>query len=245
MRWLLLAAIVSFLSIEFAYAHSPYTKDIKTIAVDGKAITVQRLFGDGIFFADPVSLQLKNEAGGVVAYTPVGRAVSSFCRSKFFCWGFVFPNSYPWPLAYKLSPPTANWNASKTHEGYPETDRKGQGYGFERTFNPLMSLIGSFMLIKDYFIWYSILFSPFLLSPLVQAANKKALKVALSKSARFVVSALNIAAQSVLWVFALSVIFFGRLYAGLPLGSTFLIVFLASFSVKYFRLKKKRLAPTL
>lgn len=89
-----------------AFAHSPYVVKVKTLeSPSGEPLILEKLFGDGIFVADPVSLQVRNMNGAVLAYTPTSTHIGVFCPSLKFCWAFphdiVTIFSTPWLLDYK------------------------------------------------------------------------------------------------------------------------------------------------
>lgn len=100
-----LFSICMFLSAA-AFAHRPYVVKIGTLESPmGNPLILEKLFGDGIFSADPVSLQIRNMDGAVIAYAPTGNHVGVFCPSIKFCLAFphssLSPFSAPWQLDYK------------------------------------------------------------------------------------------------------------------------------------------------
>lgn len=74
-----------------AHAHSPYLiKQGMIAAPNGGFIIKEKLYGDGIFFADPTTFQLRSENGALLANSPVGDHVATFCPSINFCWAFPY-----------------------------------------------------------------------------------------------------------------------------------------------------------
>ena len=93
------------LSAGAAEAHRPYAVRIKSLeGPQGQPLIIEKLFGDGIFSADPVSLQLRNSRGAVLAYTPVGQHVAVFCPSLKSCWAFPHDALFGLASSWRLDP---------------------------------------------------------------------------------------------------------------------------------------------
>jgi hypothetical protein len=87
----LLLAVTATLSASTAQAHRPYAVKVKTIqSLKHDILIVERLFGDGIFFADPVRLQIRNQQDAVIAHSQTASHVGAFCPSIQFCWAFPY-----------------------------------------------------------------------------------------------------------------------------------------------------------
>jgi hypothetical protein len=71
-----------------SHAHSPYAIKDKVLDSASGPLIIERLYGDGIFIADPVSLQVRNQKGAVVAYTTTAHRVALFCPAIEYCWAF-------------------------------------------------------------------------------------------------------------------------------------------------------------
>ncbi len=93
------------------HAHSPYAvKEGTLIVPSGEIVVKEKLYGDGIFSADPVTFQLRNRNGVVLANTPVAEHVAVFCPSVNFCWAFPYGFLSPFAMGYKLDVKKIEWN---------------------------------------------------------------------------------------------------------------------------------------
>ena len=111
MKYILVFAVI-FLAAFPARAHSPYLIKEKIIKDSyGNAFILEKAYGDGIFSADPASLQLRNPFGVVLAYSPTSQHVASFCPSLYFCWAFLYNSGSIFAAGYKLNPSIIDWNA--------------------------------------------------------------------------------------------------------------------------------------
>jgi hypothetical protein len=126
---LIFGTVLAALLGQPALAHRPYTVEQKTLTFsDGRSATLELLFGDGIFFADPGRGQLKDEKGAVVAWTPAADGVISYCPSIDHCWVFLFSSRTP-VAPWLLKPDAINWAAPVEPPIFPEADdRPPQGF---------------------------------------------------------------------------------------------------------------------
>ncbi|WP_395020376.1 hypothetical protein [Dongia sp.] len=117
---LLLAAALLVSLGQPAFAHRPYTVALETLDFGGgRSATLEILYGDGIFFADPARAQLRTEAGATVAKTSVAGNVVSFCMSVEYCWVFLYG---PIPVPWRLDPDRIAWDSPADLNPYPEFD---------------------------------------------------------------------------------------------------------------------------
>jgi len=89
-----------------AQAHSPYAIRQNIISgPDQNPLIVEKLFGDGVIVSsDPVSFQIRNKNGAVIAHTQTSLHLSVFCPTIQLCWAFPYDNSAivePMHLDYK------------------------------------------------------------------------------------------------------------------------------------------------
>lgn len=87
------------------FAHRPYA--VKQGIIEGpggNAIIKEHVYGDGIFVADPGAFQLRSRNGMVLASSPVGQHVGTFCPSVSFCWAFPYGQVMPFSSGWKLDP---------------------------------------------------------------------------------------------------------------------------------------------
>jgi hypothetical protein len=104
-----------------AEAHRPYAAKIKMLeGPSGEPLILERLFGDGIFFADPVSLQVRNKKGAVIAWTPTAGRVAVFCPSIQFCWTFPYGILSPLAQPFKLAHEKLDYSKEGDVEEYKE-----------------------------------------------------------------------------------------------------------------------------
>ena len=171
-----------------AHAHPPYLLKQGVITdPDGNPVIKEKLYGDGVLTTDPVTFQLRNRHGGLLAYSPTDYHVASFCPSINFCW--VFPYSaislfaVGWSLdteAMEFDKPAPNYEFKGAAEagafksylndpnvkrfsayalGYTHLDRPHSGFKPSR----ISALFSPFIIMADQFIQLLV----FLLSTLV------------------------------------------------------------------------------
>jgi len=97
-----------------AEAHRPYlVRQTEVQAPSGEPVIVEKLYGDGIFVADPVRLQLRSQNGALLAYTPVSRGnISYICPHIKFCWAFAFNAFTLFSAGYLLDPSAVQWSSA-------------------------------------------------------------------------------------------------------------------------------------
>ena len=92
----LLMIAILFLVPLTAFAHRPYVFSEGVIeSPTGAFLIKERLNGDGVFFKDPVSFQLRSKGGAVLAATPSDFQVATFCPAVWFCWAFPYGHLMP------------------------------------------------------------------------------------------------------------------------------------------------------
>lgn len=138
------------------HAHRPYFRAYSDwIKFSSGDYQIQGWYGDGIFFADPVSVTLRHRNGGMVAWTEYGRQASGYCPSVDNCWGFTFPGVLAiFPAIWRLDPIAAAQppQAITGHErdvfNYPE-DAANNAQGFILSDNLFMIPVAWLTLLLD------------------------------------------------------------------------------------------------
>ena len=172
-----------------AHAHPPYLLKQGVITdPDGNRVIKEKLYGDGVLTTDPVTFQLRNRHGAVLANSPIEDHIASFCPSINFCWVFSYHVlslfAVGWSLdteALEFDKPAPNYefkNAAKAEAfksylndpnvkrfsayalGYPEFNRSRHS-GFKPS--RISALFSPFIIMADQFIPLLV----FLLSTLV------------------------------------------------------------------------------
>lgn len=97
-------------------------------------------------------IQVRNEGGRIIAYTPTRITAIPTCFTRNACWVFLWKTVYPLPAIFKLNtdyePSTINRNPPMQYS------RNGPGFeGFDEKFNPLLGLMG-LMLFFWRFAWF-------------------------------------------------------------------------------------------
>jgi hypothetical protein len=106
---------------------------------DGRTATLELLYGDGIFFADPVRAQLRTTHGATVGKTPMANNIVTFCPSSRFCWVFL---SGLIPIPWRLIPGEIAWSAAPAVNPYfPESDET-PSVGFAVDWTPWAFALG-------------------------------------------------------------------------------------------------------
>lgn len=165
-----------------ACAHPPYLMKQGLITdPNGNQVIKEKLYGDGVFITDPVTFQLRNRHGALLANSPINDHVASFCPSIDLCWAFPYsfisPFSFGWSLnaeAVEFDKPAPNYAFKGEEEedfksylndqsfkrvsayflGYPEFDKSHSG--FKRSW--ISVLLSPFIIIADQFIPLLVLF---------------------------------------------------------------------------------------
>ena len=108
-----------------AHAHRPYLVKEGTLAdPSGQIVLKGKLYGDGIFSTDPVTFELRNRYGAVLANTPVADHVAVFCPHASFCWAFPYGPTNPFVSGYKLDSENIDWEAGSQHDNERESLRR-------------------------------------------------------------------------------------------------------------------------
>lgn len=175
--------ILTLLIYAPAYAHPPYLIKQGLIAdPGGNKVIKEKLYGDGVFVSDPVTFQLRNRHGVLLANSPINDHVFSFCPSIDFCWvfpySFISLFSFGWSLTaetVEFDEPAPNYEFADEEEeedfklylndqsfkrfsayslGYPEFNRSHSG--FKRSW--ISALLSPFIIIADQFIQLLVIF---------------------------------------------------------------------------------------
>ena len=87
-----------------AYAHPPYLmKEGAITDPDGNRVIKEKFYGDGIFWPDPETFQLRNRHGALLANSPIDSHVVSLCPSIRFCWAFPYNAASIFPIGWSLN----------------------------------------------------------------------------------------------------------------------------------------------
>lgn len=87
------------------FAHAPYFIKQRILTTDeGQKFIVEKACGDGIFFADPMRLQVRAMNGAVVARSPVYEHAAVLCFSLQQCWVFPYGSFNLFASGWKLDP---------------------------------------------------------------------------------------------------------------------------------------------
>jgi hypothetical protein len=91
--------LVGILHATPASAHSSYAVKVKTLEdPNGSSLILEKLYGDGIFFADPVKVQIRNKNGVVIAQSKTATHIGIFCPYIQFCWAFPYETLFVNPI---------------------------------------------------------------------------------------------------------------------------------------------------
>jgi len=111
MKHILLILLLCQIWCEPAYAHRFYIiEDSRIDAPDGSPLIVERLYGDGIIGMDPVSLQIRNLGGAVLAHSQTSTHVATFCPHINYCWAFPYNPILPLSMGLRLDTSNVDWN---------------------------------------------------------------------------------------------------------------------------------------
>lgn len=123
-RILFFLASFTLLFSSFAHAHSPYVMKQKIIdAPDHQKLIIEKLYGDGIIFSDPIMLQVRNANGAVVAASPASYHLAYFCPSISSCWVFPHGGLFPFAKGYKLEWEKLDYNKTLAERDIPSEDK--------------------------------------------------------------------------------------------------------------------------
>lgn len=161
------------LAADPASAHMPYAVEVKTLQdIHGEPLILERLFGDGIFAPDPVSLQVRNRNGAVIAYTSVNQSVSVYCSSLEFCWACPHSTLSLWATPVRLNHESLDYDQQISTEarsrlkreggvtrGFENPDSRSAPLGFAADSSLLALSLSPLLIIKEHAIF---LFAVFL-----------------------------------------------------------------------------------
>lgn len=109
------------------------------------------------FFVPVQRVQLRDENGNIVAFTPARLTTIPFCFSKDMCWVFMWKTVYPLPAIFKFNSNPYSW--VRIDDPPIEYSRGGvetnwyAGEGFTEIINPFLGLLGVALLFLK-FSWY-------------------------------------------------------------------------------------------
>lgn len=176
MRGRLILMAIAFLFVPAAHASSPYAVKLGVMAgPDGQLVLKEKLYGHGVLSSGPVTFQLRNRDGALLANSPVSDHVAVVCPSVKFCWAFpdgaYLPFSAGWSLDAKVvefGRPAPDYFFQDTEQeeftaymndrragiisgyylGYPEYDRSHSGFrksGISVIFSPFLIIADQFL----------------------------------------------------------------------------------------------------
>ncbi len=101
-------------------------------------------------------IQISDENGDVVAFTPTRITAIPFCVALSECWVFMWKSVYPLPAVFKFDTDQGNWVKEKkppmiySRSGYA-------GEGFVERVNPFFGVFGLMMFLVNNFIFFAFL----------------------------------------------------------------------------------------
>jgi hypothetical protein len=121
-----------FLLATPAEAHSPYAERMAILkSPTGSTLIAEELYGDGIFSADPVTFEIRNTHGAVIASSPVGDHMQSWCFSIENCFAFPYRYLSVYAKAWKVDFKNLEYDKPNTIRGskeHSEEDKEFQRY---------------------------------------------------------------------------------------------------------------------
>lgn len=193
----LIAILAAFMIPALAHAHSPYTDKLRYLDLpSGEKALAEKVYGDGILFADPVALQIRNHLGAVIAQSPAGKGIGVLCFSLNHCYAFPDAGigiSGAWRFtahsaSYDKLPASDDVKALKEYmenpaeksiRGWDNNPEPGttKSFGFEEA--PLFMLfLSPFVLLVSYCIQLTCLFISFFLGRFIYLKAKYGCKLA-------------------------------------------------------------------
>lgn len=169
--FLSLLFLLTHFTCRVAEAHRDYLIKETTLQTEHGKVLVEKHFGDGIIVSDPLSVQIRNAQGEVVAHTPISYSIAVLCPSLEFCLAIPHGSLTLWAQPWRLTPEKIDWKkpsdvtASKSKElaEYLTDDKRrrtiadGEYLGHERELNgfektdTLYFLLSPLFLIACYF----------------------------------------------------------------------------------------------
>ena len=144
-----------------ASAHSPYEFVDQQFPISGgRSVELVRFYIDGIVAADPGRAELRI-GPAVIAYTPEGSTVRTYCSNLDRCWVTVFQMSSLWPETWQLDNASINWQEPVTVNPFAYDPVNQTDPPSAVAFIPVMKLglaaISCILLVHDYAAMFSIL----------------------------------------------------------------------------------------
>lgn len=137
-------------------------KHVGTIKTkQNEPFTVEKAYkqvGSNFFHTVPYErIQIKNQAGQVVAHTPTRVKAIPICSAIESCYVYMWKTVYPMPALFKLNPDTKTWIADK-NPPLRYSRKHYAGEGFTEETNLLSGLSGLLIFIFIH-LWYYILYA--------------------------------------------------------------------------------------
>lgn len=224
-------------------AHRPYAiKQGYIKSPSGESVIVEKLYGDGIFYADPVKVQLRNRFGAVIASAKTGSDYY-FCPNIDYCWVFVYGQFLVEP--FKLDADSINWDRipkipedfraslnkylkadenwlANSHLGYPSYKDKSFGFIPE---NPLLKIISPVIILSLNICGYLfILGLSFLLTIAYRCFLQMVVRQKWSAFLSLLMQCLNLLALVLIVVILLVTFFIITMYKAWPIPYSILVI---------------------
>lgn len=140
----------------FEKFHFYKTEKIKTItSVNGQPLILERAYvlDKKISKLREIErIQIRDEQGNIVAYTPTRVTAIPVCFSTKYCWVFMWKTVYPFPAIFKFDFNQENWSSYVNF--YMQYSRYGPYFeGFTEHYNLIFGAFGVLLLILKLF-WY-------------------------------------------------------------------------------------------
>lgn len=126
-----------------------YYKPIKKIHFNAsQKLTLEKAFKDNsdIPLHTIERIQIRDDQGRVIAYTPTRIKAIPLCLNKDVCWVFMWKTVYPWPAIFKFNTNSETWIYDKN----PPLQYSRGGYfyqGFTEKFNLAFGTLGVILLL--------------------------------------------------------------------------------------------------
>ncbi|HWU00609.1 MAG TPA: hypothetical protein VN229_23425 [Terriglobales bacterium] len=210
----LVAACLVYGCVTPAWAHSPYAIAEKDLALDnGSNVRLERFYGDGIIGYDPVRVQLRDPSGFILAYTPVGSSVATFCPQLERCWAFTFWPYSGLPQTWRLVPGAIDWQSRLTTDLGPDFDIEDTALAFTPTNSLVLGLFGTCLRMLQAWPLLALLLTIwFALSYAMRWLNYRHYR----RTGRRLAVFSTLLGCLFLFVLMVSVLGFGALFQGLP-----------------------------
>jgi hypothetical protein len=142
MHYLLITILFLLTAIPSAHAHSPYRQNRQEVRDEqGRFFFIEEFYGDGIFWVDPMRVQVVDGHNRIYASTPQGSRGEIFCPKITSCYALIYNGFSISGELLRLSTPIQSIITDPAFDHYEPYGWNEKSYGFHEPYRPIIRLM--------------------------------------------------------------------------------------------------------